>query len=229
MKRTYTGWRAASAKGGWRSWAGVWLLLLAVMAGVSGCLTAKDSTPVRTATEELLLSTAMDSALENARFPWLDGKRVFVEEKYFDGYDKGYALGLLRQRISASGALLVKTDDKADVVVEVRSGALSMDTSQMLVGLPAMTLPVPLTGMVPTPQLGIYVKDSFDSVAKFALFAYEQPSGRYLQSAGPMEAKAYLHRYRFLFVTWRRSDVPELADHPKPKFSEVEPPSAQSP
>ena len=92
----------------------------------------------------------------------------------------------MRERLCASGALLVKTEDKAEVIVEVRSGALSMDTSQFLVGLPAMTLPVPLTGLVPTPQLGLYVKDSFNSTAKFALFAYERASGRFLQSAGPM-------------------------------------------
>ena len=203
--------------------------MLAVVAALSGCKSVKDSLPARTATEQLLLSTATDSALENASFPWLDGKRVFVEEKYFESYDKGYAVGLIRQRLSASGALLVKADDRAEVIVEIRSGALSMDSSQTLFGLPAMTLPVPLSGMVPTPQIGLYVKDSFDSAAKIALFAYERPSGRYLQSAGPMEGRAYLRRYKLLFVTWRRSDVPELSPCPKPRFSEVEPPSKQIP
>jgi len=229
MSRPYTGRRAASSNRAWSAWVEESLLLLAVIAGVSGCQSVKDSSPARTATEQLLLSTAADSALENARFSWLDAKRVFVEEKYFESYDKGYAMGLIRQRLSASGALLVKTEDKAEVIVEVRSGALSMDSSQTLVGLPAMTIPVPLTGAVPTPQIGLYVNDSFDSAAKIALFAYERPSGRYLQSAGPMVGRAYLHRYKLLFlVTWRKSNVPELSRQAKPRFSEVEPPSGQS-
>jgi hypothetical protein len=219
---------AASNRRGWRLRAEKGLTGLALLAGVSGCQLVKDSTPPRTATEELLLSTAADSALEHTRFPWLEGKRVFVEEKYFEGYDKGYAVGLLRQRLSASGALLAKTDDKADVIVEIRSGALSMDTSETLVGLPAMTLPVPLTGPVPTPEIGLYSKKCSTSIAKIALFAYERPSGRYLESAGPMEGRAYLHLHKALFVTWRRTDVPELSRHPKPRSSQAEASSGQS-
>ena len=72
----------ASVKRGWRVTAELGLLWLALIAGVSGCSTVKESTPPRTATEELLLSTATDRAIEPARFPWLDGKKVFVEDKY---------------------------------------------------------------------------------------------------------------------------------------------------
>ncbi len=188
---------------------------LALMAGVSGCQTVRESTPPRTATEELLLSTAADSALENTQFSWLEGKRVFVEEKYFESYDKGYVMGLMRQRFSASGALLVKTDDKADVIVEIRSGALSIDTSETLVGLPAMTLPVPMAGPVPTPEIGLYSKKVSDSIAKIALFAYERGSGRYLQSAGPMVGRAHLRLYKVLFVAWRRSERPGIVAAPQ--------------
>jgi hypothetical protein len=227
MNKTCKDSRAASGDRGWRVKLPRRLLWLALAAGVSGCQTTKDSAPARTATEELLLSTATDRALEHASFPWLAGKRVFVEEKYFESTDKGYAVGLMRERLSASGALLVKTDDKAEVIVEIRSGALSMDTAQMLVGLPAMTLPVPLTGMVPTPQLGLYVNDSFKSAAKFALFAYERPSGRYLESAGPMLGRARLNRYKLLFVSWVRTDVPELLPPGKRKSSRSEAPSGQ--
>jgi len=234
----------ASGRLGWRVLAArspLWLGLM--MAWVSGCSTIKESSPPRTATEELLLSTAADRALEYTSFPWLDGKKVFVEDKYFESYDKGHAVSLLRERFSASGALFVKTDDKADVIVEIRSDALSMDIADLLAGLPAMALPIPLAGPVTTPEIVLYKSHRSDAVTKVALFAYERASGRYLESAGPMLGRAYLHLYKVLFVSWRRTDVPELPGHgnkkkrpaqpshagpaagPQPQFSPPPPPS----
>jgi hypothetical protein len=227
MNGTWAGRGAAPIERGWKARAARGLLWLALMAWVAGCQLVKESAPPRTATEQLLLSTATDSALEDTRFSWLEGKRVFVEEKYFESYDKGYAVGLIRERLSASGALLAKTDDKADVIVEIRSGALSINASETLVGLPAMTMPVPLTGPVPTPEIGLFSKRASISIAKIALFAYERPSGRYLQSAGPMVGRAHFHLYKILFVSWRGSDVPELSRRAKPRFSQVPPPSGQ--
>ena len=187
----------------------------AVMAGfICGCTTVKETTPARTATEQLLLSTATQSATEDRYFAWLTGKKVFVEEKYFDSYDKGNAISSIRERISASGAFLVSTQDKADTIIEIRSAALSMNNSSTLVGVPAMTVPIPLAGPVTTPELSLYKDAISDSIAKFALYAYERESGKYIESAGPMVGKAYLHLYKVLFISWKRTDIPELS---KPK------------
>ncbi len=194
--------------------------LLILPFGICGCRTTKDTTPARTATEQLLLSTAAERAVEDRDFAWLAGKKVFVEDKYFESYDKGNAISLIRERLSASGALLVKTDDKADTIVEIRSPALSMDSSVTLLGIPNMTVPVPLAGPLQTPEIAIYKSEVWDSIGKFALYAYERESGRYLQSANIMEGTAYLHRYKIMFISWKRTDVPELKKQkPPPKNS----------
>jgi hypothetical protein len=207
--------------------AGMLLPCPLLIALVSGCSTVKESTPARTATEQLLLSSATERALEDTHFPWLDGKKVFLEDKYFESYDKGMAVGLMRQRVSASGALLMKTDDKADVIVEIRSDALSMDMAEMLVGVPAMAVPIPLAGPVTTPEIVLYKSHRSDSIAKFALFAYERASGHYLESAGPMLGRAYLHLYKVLVVPWRRTDVSELPGygHKKKRAAQASQPS----
>lgn len=192
------------------------LLCLALIAGVSGCTTVKESSPPRTATEEILLSTASDRGLENTNeFPWLKGKKVFVEDKYFESYDKGQAVGLIRERLSAGGALLVKTDDKADFIVEIRSGVLSMDVEDFLIGIPAMAVPIPLAGTLPTPELALYKSKCYDSLAKFSLFGYERASGQHVESSTQAPGRAYLHFHKVLFVPWRRTDVPELPGHHK--------------
>jgi hypothetical protein len=176
----------------------------------------------------LLISTAADTALRDVDFSWLKAKKVFVEEKYFDSYDKGYVMSLIRERIAAGGGLLTSTNGSADVVVEIRSGALSINNSELLVGLPSMTLPVPLTGPVPTPEIAIYSRKADKSIAKLALFAYERASSKYIKSVGPMSGTAYFRLYRALVVSWQRTDVPELLDEKRPEYSKVPPPSSDS-
>jgi hypothetical protein len=205
----------------------VWYVVCA--AALCGCRTAKESVPPRTATEQLLLSTAADHALADQHFVWLTGKHVFVEEKYFESYDKGYAVGLIRERLAADGALLVKTEDKADAIVEIRSGALSMNNEETLVGVPGMVLPVPLAGPVQTPELAFYRSKRSDSVAKFALFAYERASGRYLQSAPPLLGQSHFHLRKLMFISWRNTDVAELDRQPKSKAAKTEPAPQQPP
>jgi hypothetical protein len=203
-----------------------WLLLAAALCG---CHTVRESTPPRTATEQLLLTTAADNALAEQRFSWLEGKRTFLQDKYFESYDKGFVVGLIRERLSASGALLVKRENRAEVIVEIRSGALSMDNSERLVGLPAMTLPVPLAGPLQTPEIAFYRCKRSDSVAKFALFAYERVSGHYLRSVSPMLGRAQLRLYKVLIFSWQRTDVPELPLHNNPKAANPKTPAKQSP
>lgn len=191
---------------------------LALLAGVTGCHTIKDTTPARTATEQLLLSAASERALTQAEpLDWLKGKRVFVEDKYFESYDKGQAVGVVRERLSAAGCLLADTSTNAEIIVEIRSAALSIDDDDYLVGLPSLPIPIPFAGTTKTPEIPLYKAKKFDAIGKVALFGYDKASGRYIAAAGPIAGRAYLHRYSLLFISWRRTDVPELpGHHPKP-------------
>jgi|ERR1700722_2332491 len=202
------------------------LSLLPLCAAVlSGCSTVKTTDTPRTATEQLLLSTASDHATDNFDLGWIQGKKTFVEDKYFESYDKGYVISLIRQHLSQNGALLVKTDDKADVIVEIRSGALAINSSQFLFGLPAFTLPVPLAGPLTTPEIAFYKNQKQDSIGKFALVAYMRNSGEYLQSAGPVDGYAHFHRYSAFGYGWLRTDIPELKHRPKSKGENRETPT----
>lgn len=186
------------------------MFCVALVLAATGCRTVKVSEPSRTVGEQLLLSTAVDRAVADADLSPLRGKKVYVEEKYFDSYDEGYALGAVRQRIAESGALLVSSETNADIIVEARSGGIGLDTAETLIGIPEMGVPIPLTGAVKTPELALYKKNRADSLAKLALFARERDSGSHVYSSGSMAGKAYMNRYKILFVGWRMTDVPEF-------------------
>jgi hypothetical protein len=187
-------------------------------AAFSGCQTVRESTPPRTLTEQLLLSAAISNAVADQRFTWLEGKKTYVEDKYFESYDKGFAVGTIREQIAASGALLVKSHAEAEVVLEIRSAALSMDNSDTLLGLPAMSLPIVLTGVpIQTPEIALYKSQKANTLSKFALFAYKRASGQYLRSVNPMLGQSYLRLYKIIFFSWQKTDVPELSRKHKPR------------
>lgn len=188
--------------------------MLLVAAGCSGCLQTNMTEPPRSAMEQLLLSTAADRALDHADLSALANRRVFVDTNYFESYDSAYALGTVRDALNRSGALLVRNITNADVVVEPRSGALSIDRADSLIGIPTTAIPIPLAGTLPIPEVALYKSQKQYSTAKIALLAYENPSGRHVYSSGSLVGRALTKYYKFLgFISYTSTDVPEKDRH----------------
>src|ERR1700744_2503830 len=143
---------------------------------LGGCVTNRTTDPARTATEQLLLSTAADRALQSANFTAFANQKVFLDTTYFDSYDSKYAIGTIRDALSRAGALLEDNVTNSDIIVEARSGALSIDSSVLLFGIPNMAVPVPLAGALQIPELAFYKSDKECSTAKIALLAFARKS-----------------------------------------------------
>jgi|SRR5579863_1917818 len=190
--------------------------LMFIMAA-TGCHTVRQTDPARTATEELLISTAADRAMTNEDFSWSRGKKIFVEDKYFESLDKGYTVSLIRQCLAARGGQLTATNDKADFIVEIRSGAQSVNSAETLFGIPSTTAPLPLTGAISLPEVAFYKSTREDSISKIALFVYERESGNFVTSGGPWYGGAKYHLYKLLGIGWTRTDVPALKVKPYEK------------
>ncbi len=190
-------------------------ILLVVMAAMAallaggGCTQTTLTAPQRSATEQLLLSTAADRAIASTNFSMFDGKKVFVDTSYFDSYDSKYVIGAIRDALSRAGALLMTNVANSEIVIEARSGVLSIDAAGTLVGVPSSGLPVPLAGTVSIPELAFFKSQKQYSLAKLALLAYETHGGKHIYSSGPMIGRAYNHYYTFIgFVTYTVSDIP---------------------
>jgi hypothetical protein len=180
----------------------------ALLAG-GGCTQSTLTAPQRSATEQLLLSTAADRAIASTNLSLFNGRKVFLDASYFDSYDSKYALGTIRDALSRSGALLVANVTNSDIVVEARSGAFSIDASELLIGMPGVGMPVPLAGAISLPELAFYKSQNQHSLAKFALLAYETHGGKHVYSSGPMIGRAYNRYYRFIgFIAVTSTDIP---------------------
>jgi hypothetical protein len=175
----------------------------------TGCTTIQTTTPPRAATEQLLLSTSVDRALANADLTIFAGDKVYLDTTYFDSYDPKYATGAIRDTLSREGALLVDTAAASDVIIEARSGALSIDNSQTLFGIPGIGAPVPLAGTISLPEIAFYKAERQHAYTKFALLAFIRQSRAHLYSSGDLDGQSYNKHYGLLGFSWVRTDIPE--------------------
>lgn len=176
----------------------------------SGCTQTGLTKPARSATEQLLISTAADEALEKLDFTFVNGRKVFVDRAFFESSDKDYVLGAIRSYVSRSGGLLVSKIEEAQVVIEPRSGALSIDSSSSIVGIPQSTAPLPLAGAVQIPEMALFKSEKQYSIAKLALLAYDQTSRAHIRSSGPHVGRANIKYYKFLgFISYTKTTLPE--------------------
>ncbi len=162
-----------------------WLRLLLVLAAVfcAGCGTTR----TRTATEQLLMSDAVDRSIEQIDFSPLRGRRIFFDTQYLNtikglGFvNSDYVISSLRQQMLAAGCLLEDKADTAEYIVEGRCGALGTDGHEVTYGMPASTglsnaasvLPnVPTIPLIP--EISIARREDNRAAAKIGVFAYHR-------------------------------------------------------
>jgi hypothetical protein len=122
-----------------------WPLL--VLLAVVGCGTTRITDTQRTATEQLLVSNAVDQTVSQMDFRHLSGKMVYFDPQYLDGtVDRGYVVSSLRQHLLACGCVLQEDRNKATYVVEARSGGVGTDRHAVMIGVPQMNVPTLVPG-----------------------------------------------------------------------------------
>jgi hypothetical protein len=194
------------------------LAIFTVTVLLTGCISQEETSPPRSATEQLLLSSAADRALTQANLNVFAGQKVYFDFSYFDSYDSKYVEGAIRDAFSRAGALMAEDNKSADVIVEGRAGAYSIDTNSSFIGIPSIPLPIPGTAEEPvTPQLAVYQKLAQISYAKFALLAYSNKTRAHIYSSGSLDASTHNTYKSILFVSWWSTDVPEKV---KPKHKQ---------
>jgi hypothetical protein len=154
-------------------------LLLATSVLASACTTARTTHTPRTAQEQLLVSTAVDRALESVEFASFAGRKVYLEEKYLDGIDKNYVLWSIRRRLLAAGVVLTSKIEDADVVVEASSGCIGTDSAEMFVGTTKADLPTP-QATVSVPEVRVVSRNSQAGAVKIGVLAYDAKTRRAL-------------------------------------------------
>ena len=161
----------------------VWLLCAATLL-LSGCGTTRSFS----ATDQLLMSDAVDATVSKIDFSPLSGKKVFLDTTYMkmlkapnNLLDSDYVISSIRQGMIAEDVLLVDSKDEAELIAEARLGTMGLDGHNVTYGVPASSA---LSGAgalagasVPTiPELSIGRREAKLGAAKVAVFAYVKNS-----------------------------------------------------
>lgn len=181
------------------------LLSAALLLVISACSSRRETEPPRSATEQLLFSTAADRAADKLTFNLQPGTKVFVDAGFVEGTDSKYLLSALRDRVMRKGGDLMDDKGKAELIIEPRIGALSVDRDRTLFGLPA--IPVPLVG-IEVPEIAIFKRSYQQGVVKLAATTYDPRTGLLVQSLDPVYAFSSRKDWVFLiFFSWSSTDL----------------------
>ena len=169
-------------------------MLAALVGAFAGCGTTRTSNTARTATEQLLISDAVDRAVQSIDFTVLKGETVFFDERHLaEAVDKSYLISSFRQHLLASGCVLKDTKEQATFIVEPRVGAVGTDSYDLLFGIPAVNVPqVALAPALPAaiPEIPFAKRRDQQGVAKIAAFAYRRETGERVWQSGIAEVRS---------------------------------------
>ena len=145
----------------------IWTSLLVTF--TAGCGTRTFTNTERAAIEQLLLSGAVDNALEKLDIPQLAGKKTYLDFTNLKSYDLEYVKAAVRARFAEIGAHLAEDAKQADYVVEISSGALGTEYKSSILGIPAIPVPGSPT---PLPELALTRSIEQKAIAKLLVLVH---------------------------------------------------------
>lgn len=173
--------------------------MAALLGMLSGCGTTKE----QMATQQLLLSDAVDRSVSTIDFRPLCGEKVFLDTSYLKAakadplVNADYVTSSLRQQIMAAGCLLQEEKGEADIIIEARIGTLGADDHRVTFGIPENNALGSAASLVPgapqlpqVPEIAFARRDARESAAKLAAFAYDRESRKAVWQSGISQSRS---------------------------------------
>jgi hypothetical protein len=170
------------------NWPALAAAALLALGMASGCGTTRTSNTARTATEQLLISDAVDRTVQQINFKVLAGEKVFFDTSQMgEVVDKGYVISCMRQHLLACGCVMKEKREDATFVIEPRVGVVGTDSNDLMFGIPAFSVPQVMPGTpLPSsvPEIAFAKRRDQMGVAKIAVFAYRRETGEPVWQSG---------------------------------------------
>ena len=168
------------------------LMLLAANLFSLGCGTTKS----QRATEQMIVSDAVDLAVAEIDFRALSGETVYFDTQFIKNIkgvgfvNADYIISSLRQQMIAANCRLQEARDDADFIIEARVGTLGTNGNEVVYGVPAnnaLSTAASLVSSAPSvptiPEVSFAKKDA-QVGAKIAVFAYERATQQPVWQSG---------------------------------------------
>ncbi|HVS10455.1 MAG TPA: hypothetical protein VMS76_11320 [Planctomycetota bacterium] len=171
-----------------------------------GCASTRTVTDTpRSSTEQLLVSEAIERALEGLDWPTLEGVAVAVEVLALGEADAPYLQAAAEARVRSLGARVTARED-AEMVLGLRAGVLGTTSQHSSFGVPSIPL---LVGA--TPQLDLVRVLRRSGYAKLRLLAWDA-TGAAMAASPPASAHTRSDIVSVLFLVFHRGNVDPEGD-----------------
>ena len=158
-----------------------------------GCGTTRE----HQATEQLVVSDAVDRSIQDLDFRPLSGRTVYLDTSYLrhvkgEGFvNSEYVISGLRQQILGAGCLIQDASTEAEIIIEARIGALGADNHLVTYGIPennalnAAANVLPSAPTIPSlPEIAVARREAREAAAKIAAFAYDRETRKPIWQSG---------------------------------------------
>ena len=181
------------------------------LATLAGCGGVRETLPERSALEQVLISSAADRAIRSLAGKEFSGKTVFTDVSNLDCYDKPYVVQRIKEEILLCGGTLAQDRKDAQVVLEVASGALSIDKRSYLLGIPEIPIPVPAAGAsMRIPEIPIFKSLTYTGKAKLLFSVIDPTTNRQVVAMPVCSGKSsYTFWWCLIMGPFEQSDVVE--------------------
>lgn len=184
----------------------------------AGCASIRVTDPARSATEQFLMSQAVEKAVAQLSVDALRDRVVFVDAQFLPNTQDRTATGDLfyqknqeylflaaevRAKLLGSGVRLTEDRNVAQIVIELRSQGVGIDRTEFLLGLPSVVLSEAAgSSAVPvaTPELSIVKRTTQKGFAAVAFVAYWKQTGELVAQSGPANGKTSRQDYWFFGI-----------------------------
>jgi hypothetical protein len=164
-----------------------------VLTTAIGCGTTREYS----ATEQLVMSDAVDRSIASIDFRPMSGRKVYLDTSYLrhvkgKGFvNSEYVTSSLRQQVVAAGCLIQDASSEADIIIEARIGALGSDDHRVMFGIPENNIFSSAVSLIPgapvlpsVPEIAVARREAREAVAKIAAFAYDRKTRSPLWQSG---------------------------------------------
>lgn len=174
------------------------LPLALATAPLVGCGTTKFSDTGRTATEQLLISSAMEDVVDEYDYSRLAGLKVHIKIAN-STTDSDYLKSLIRQQLAANGAFVRDALDEADYVLEVAPGAVGTNRYELMYGIPETSIPaIGTLAATSIPEFALIKRTDQKAQVKLNMWAYNKTTGAIIWQSG-VQTKSANIRDRWIF------------------------------
>lgn len=174
------------------------LALLLASTALVGCGTTKFSDTGRTATEQLLISSAMEDVVDEYDYSRLAGLKIHIKIAN-STTDSDYLKSLVRQQLAANGAFVRDAIDDADYVLEVAPGTVGTNRYELMYGIPETSIPaIGTLAATSIPEFALIKRTDQKAQVKLNMWAYNKTTGAIIWQSG-VQTKSANIRDRWIF------------------------------